>query len=256
MQIELSNAIILDLSELDADLVKTLKKHFRVESPEYLDSNEKRSFSEKDKYILMYEIADNKLYLPRGVMDELEAILYDYGYSFDTDVEIVDNRLLLEEIDFPEIKFDLYPHQTQISKIGCRLAQGTFQAGCGSGKTITLLSLIAKCRQPALVIVPDTALQKQWLKNVHDVFGFRYKERYADYIGLIGDGEYNYENKYIVIATVQSIYSHLDDNDMLNSFGFVCMDECHRCGAQSFRTSIHLFPAYYRYGATDRKSVV
>lgn len=249
MQIELSNAIILDLSEFDNEIVVALKKHFRVKSPEYIDSDNKRSFTEDEKYIKMYDIADNKLYLPRGVMDEVEAILYDYDISFD-DIEIVDNRLLLEDLDFPEFKFDLYPHQKAISSMGYRLSQGTFQAGCGSGKTITLLKLIAKCRQPALVIVPDKSLQKQWLENVQNVFGFKYKSRRDNYIGLIGDGEYDYKDKYIVIATVQTIYSHLDDKELFNSFGFVCMDECHLCGAMSFRTSIHLFPAYYRYGAT------
>lgn len=250
MKLEISNALILDLSDLDEVVVSALKKHFRVKSPEYEKSNNKRDFSESEKYIKMYEISDNKLYLPRGVMDEIEMILYDYGINFDEDVEIVDNRLLLEELDFPEPKFELFPHQKKISTLGYRLSQGTFQAGCGSGKTIALLGLIAKCRQPALVLVPDKSLQKQWLENVQNVFGFKYKERHADYIGLIGDGMYDYKNKYIVIATVQTIYMHLDDAELFNSFGFVCMDECHLCGAMSFRTSIHLFPAYYRYGAT------
>lgn len=250
MQIELSNAIIVDLSELDKGAINALKKHFRVKSPEYEKSDDKRSFTEDEKYIKMYEIVDNKLYLPRGVIDEVETVLYDYGIDFESDVEIIDNRLLLENLDFPDLKFDLFAHQTAISKIGYRLSQGTFQAGCGSGKTIALLGLIAKCRQPALVLVPDTSLQKQWLENVQNVFGFQYKKRHADYIGLIGDGMYDYKNKYIVIATVQTIYMHLDDEELFNSFGFVCMDECHLCGAMSFRTSIHLFPAYYRYGAT------
>lgn len=250
IEIVISNAIIIDLSELDKSVVFAFKKHFRVKSPEYLSSDNKKSFSEEDKYILMYEIIDDKLYLPRGVMDEVETILYNNGFDLDEDVEIIDETLKLEEIDFPEIKFDLYPHQIKISNLGYRLSQGTFQAGCGSGKTITLLALIQKCRQPALVIVPDKSLQKQWLENIESVFGFRYKERHKDYIGLIGDGEYDFKNKYIVVATVQSIYSHLNDEELFQSFGFVCMDECHLCGAMSFRTSIHLFPAKYRYGAT------
>lgn len=249
LKIELSNAIIIDLSELDESLCMALKKHFRVKSPEYLSSNNKRTFSDEDKYILMYEIRENRLYLPRGVIDEVESIFYDFGISFD-DVDIVDNRLLLESVDFPEIQFGLYPHQKKVGKLGYALSQGTFQAGCGSGKTIALLGLIAKCRQPALVIVPDKMLQKQWLEKVQDVFGFRYGDRRNNCVGLIGDGEYNYKNKLIVIATVQTIYSHLDDEELFNSFGFVCMDECHLCGAMSFRTSIHLFSAYYRFGAT------
>lgn len=250
MKLEMSNALILDLSDLDDELVSVFKKHFRVKSPEYEKADNKRAFTDDNKYIKMYEIEDNKLYLPRGVMDEVETILHDYGIDFDNDVEIVDNRLLLEEIEFPKPKFELFPHQKKISTFGYRLSQGTFQAGCGSGKTIALLGLIAKCRQPALVLVPDISLQKQWLQNVQNVFGFRYKKRHADYIGLIGEGKYDYKNKYITIATVQTIYMHLDDEELFNSFGFVCMDECHLCGAMSFRTSIHLFPAYYRYGAT------
>lgn len=250
MRIEISNALILDLSELDDDISDKLKRYFRVKSPDYEKSDNKRSFTEENKYIKMYEVTDNKLYLPRGVMDEVESILYDFGINFDDDVEIVDNRLLLENIDFPKTKLELFPHQKIISNRGYRLSQGTFQAGCGSGKTIALLGLIAKCRQPALVLVPDTSLQKQWLENVEHVFGFKYKQRHADYIGLIGDGLYDYKNKYIVIATVQTIYMHLEDEELFNSFGFVCMDECHMCGAMSFRSSIHLFSAYYRYGAT------
>lgn len=249
MKITLSNAISIDLNQMSDEMVQVFKKHFRVKSMDYVNSNNKRNFNEDEKYIYMYEIVDNTLYLPRGVMNEVEAILYDFDIPFD-DVELIDERIKLETIDFPEIKFELYKHQKRISNLGYTLSQGTFQAGCGSGKTIALLSLIAKCKQPALVIVPDTSLQKQWLENIENVFGFHYKERHKDYIGLIGDGKYEYKDKYIVVATVQSIYSHLDDKDLINSFGFVCMDECHMVGAMSFRTSIHLFPAYYRYGAT------
>ena len=96
MKLEMSNALILDLSDLDDELVSVFKKHFRVKSPEYEKADNKRAFTDDNKYIKMYEIEDNKLYLPRGVMYEVETILHDYGIDFDNDVEIVDNRLLLE----------------------------------------------------------------------------------------------------------------------------------------------------------------
>lgn len=224
VKIYLTNSLYFDLDDISVYMLDRLKKYFRVKSPEYLKSDNKRAFNNKDKYILMYSIKNNKMFLPRGCSTELFDLLSD---EIDREkIELVDKRLKFDEIDFPLLKLQLYKHQKNIVEIGSRVSQGTVQAGCGSGKTIALIALIARCRQPALVIVPnDTTLLNQWIKNIEDAFNIKYGDR-NDYIGIIGDGKYDYKNKHIVIAMTQSIYSHRNDKELINSFGFVCMDEC------------------------------
>lgn len=249
MNIYLDNAIRFKLSDVDKSTLNKITKMFKVISPEYEKSDNKRSFSQKEKFIPMYGKAGDYFCLPRGVMSELSDILLLEGIDY----EIVDKRLVLEEIEFPKTDITFYKHQQKIIRKGCLFTQGTFEAGCGSGKTIALIGLIMKCRQPALIIVPDKTLQRQWIKNIHDVFGWKYDKElkwFDDRIGMIGDGVYEYKDCWVTVAINASVYSHIKDKDLFRSFGFVAMDECHMTGARTFRTSIHLFPAKYRFGAT------
>lgn len=236
-----SNCVSLKLSDLNKDILSKFKKKFTISHSDY---------NGIDGELKIYTIDKNFISFPRGAYPDVVELLQEEEYI--DDFNCIDETVLYKDtLEFPWNKnISLYKHQKIITKLGYHCGRGTFQAGCGSGKTIALLSLIHKCGQPSLVIVPDTTLQKQWLQNIETVFGFKYKDRHSDYVGIIGDGKYDYKNKYIVVATIQSIYSHIDDKELFEEFGFVCMDECHLCGAMSFRTSIHLFKAHYRFGAT------
>lgn len=249
MDIYIDNAIRFSVEGLDRSTLAKIQRTFRVKSPEYEKSDNKRDFSDADKYITMYERSGEMVSIPRGCIDDLTDIL-DLS---DIEYDIVDNRLVCEEIDFPEPDIQFYKHQKKIIRKGYGASQGTFEAGCGSGKTVALIGLILKCRQPALIIVPDKTLQQQWIRNVHDILGWKYAQDlswFDDRVGMIGDGIYEYKDCWITVAINASIYSHIKDKNLFKSFGFVAMDECHMVGARTFRTSIHLFPGKYRYGAT------
>lgn len=249
MEIYLDNAIRFKTDGLSDSVINKIKMTFRVKSPEYVKSENKRCFSNDDKYIKMYDVKNDNMSIPRGCIDELTSI-FD---SFDVDYNIIDNRLLCDEIEFPETTINFYKHQQKIIKKGYAFTQGTFEAGCGSGKTIALIGLILKCKQPALIIVPDKTLQQQWIRNIHDVLGLKYApdlKWFDDHIGMIGDGVYEYKKCWVTVAINASVYSHIKDAELFSSFGFVAMDEAHMVGARTFRTSIHLFPARYRFGAT------
>ena len=233
MKVIMDNMLHFKTDDLDERMLIKLRKRFRQKNPDYEDDKT------QSEYIKMYIEKNNRMYVPRGVQTELLDILPE-------GTELVDKRLELEEIEFNLRKdFVPYRHQRVSARLAKILTQGTIESPCGSGKTVILLYLITLCKQPAIILVPDTTLQKQWISNAKYLLGLKDKE-----IGLIGDGNYDYKEKKLTVAPVQSIYSHLDDRELFRSFGFVGGDEIHFYAAKTFRTSINLFYAKYRFGVT------
>jgi hypothetical protein len=96
------------------------------------------------------------LQIPRGYMRQLYYLCQGQGEA----LEIDDRRRSLPEVSFDFIG-ELKPFQKKA--VGMMLAKefGTLSAPTGSGKTVMAIYMIARRRQPALVIVHtrDLALQ-------------------------------------------------------------------------------------------------
>ena len=71
----------------------------------------------------------------------------------------------------------------------------------GVGKTVYGLYLIARRRQPALVVVHTRDLAMQWVERVEEFLGIPGRE-----VGMIGGGR-DKVGQAVTVATVQSVYS-------------------------------------------------
>ena len=141
---------------------------------------------------------------------------------------------------FPKIhitdKINLRPAQEKAIVHMQKHRCGTVQLACGKGKTVLALKYISERKFPAIVIVNQTALIDQWIESIQQHLG---KVR----IGIIQGSILDWENKDIVIGTVQTLANKKKSlpQTFRERFGVVFYDECHHMSAPIFSQTADLF---------------
>lgn len=177
--------------------------------------------------------------LPKGIMSmpQGRVDLIPNGY------EIVDKRHY-NHVPFPDPKFELRPDQLEVYE---KINDTCFiNAKVGWGKTFTALHLAHKFGQKTLVITHTAALRDQWVEEANILFGHP--------VGVIGGGEFDIEDHFLVVGNIQTISKKLPL--LTKEFGTVILDEAHHCPATTFAETIDAFPARYRIalsGTMQRK---
>lgn len=145
-------------------------------------------------------------------------------------------RRTFNEVPFPNPKFELRDSQKIIYD---QVVDNCFvNAKVGWGKTFTALHLAYKLGQKTLVITHTTNLRDQWVEEATALFGFK--------PGIIGGGEYDIEDHFIVVGNIQSLVKHADK--LAKEFGTIILDEAHHCPASTFTEFIDKMHSRYRIG--------
>ena len=120
---------------------------------------------------------------------------------------------------------------------------GIIKAGCGWGKTIAAIALIAKLQCPAIVVVHKKFLLKQWKE--------RLQECLPDApIGIVQGKKCDYADKAVVIAMVHTLARRNYPPEFYKHFGLFIVDETHRVAARTWSVVPGQFPTQYRLGIT------
>jgi superfamily II DNA or RNA helicase len=105
---------------------------------------------------------------------------------------------------------------------------GIINLACGQGKTVCALYILSQLRCKALIVVHKEFLLNQWKERIS---AFLPTAR----VGLFKGKTQDTIDKDIVIGTVQSLsMKTFDVCKMFPDIGFMCVDECHRTGAEVF----------------------
>lgn len=114
-----------------------------------------------------------------------------------------------------------------------------------SGKTSAVIKAISVLGVPALIIMWDTGLLKQWQERIRDELGIPVKEQ-----GLIQGGKMKL--RAITLAMQQTMNNWQDEQwERIRSvFGFVGFDEVQRYAARTFLDTADRFDAKYRVGVS------
>ena len=191
------------------------------------------------------EIIKNYKILPQGIISVPQGRedLIPEGST------IVDKRVL-NPVPFPVPKFPLREGQQEIYD---QVTDSCFiNALVGWGKTFTALYLARKLGQKTLVITHTAMLRDQWIEEITNLFGMA--------PGVIGGGEFDIEDHFIVVGNVQTVTKRIPD--ICKEFGTVILDEAHHCPATTFSAIIDGMYARYRIGLsgtmqrTDGKHVI
>lgn len=181
------------------------------------------------KKFFAIETIKNYKMLPKGIV----SIPQGRQDLIPENFEVIDKRSLVP-VPFPEPLHKLRDDQVLIYD---KVDDTCFiNALPGWGKTFTALHLAHKFGQRTLVITHTAALRDQWIEEVKILFGMN--------AGIIGGGEFDIEDRAIVVGNIQSVIKHL--STLSKEFGTVIMDEAHHCPASTFSTTVDSFYARYR----------
>jgi superfamily II DNA or RNA helicase len=175
------------------------------------------------------------LWIPRGYLRQLVLMCRRMGIEHRID----DRRRSLPPVDFT-FRGELRPFQkTAVEQMLAR-DFGTLSSPTGSGKTVMALSMVARRRQPALIIVHTQELAAQWIERIGTYLGIPPAE-----CGLIAGGRMKIGPK-MTVALVQSLYKCAEEAS--EHIGFVVADECHRCPSRTFTEAVASFDAKFMLG--------
>ncbi len=229
----------LILENIPGGLKKDLMRKLTFINPKWLE-NEKMGRWNRDteKYLKYYETeGENKLIIPRGYARQLILLCRKNNIAY----ELYDKRRSLPETDFT---FHGRLNEVQEAAAVKMLKKdfGTLCAPTGSGKTVICLYMIAKRKQPALIVVHTRDLAFQWMDRIS-----RFLEIPHEKIGLIGAGKKKTGDK-ITVALVQSLYKIKDKIAPLT--GYLVVDECHHAPSRTFTEAVSSFDCKYMLGLT------
>jgi superfamily II DNA or RNA helicase len=175
------------------------------------------------------------LWIPRGYMRQLLLMCRQKGITH----EVNDQRRTLEPIDF---HFDglLKPFQQMAVNSMMSKDFGTLSAPTGSGKTVMALYIMARRKQPCLIVVHTKDLAFQWMERIEKFLGIP-----KDLVGFIGGGKINMGEK-MTVALVQTLYKCAEE--VSKNVGFLVVDECHRCPSRTFTEAVIEFDSRYMLG--------
>lgn len=185
---------------------------------------------------------ENMLTLPRfyknpildEVMEHVESTMNGDPYRFSDSIP-------------HHIHSELREHQkTAIQHIekGCNgQGGGMLCLGCGLGKTVVAIEMIARRRVRTLVIVHKEFLMNQWKERIEM---FLPEAR----IGYLYQNKMEIEDKDIVLAMLQSLSMKDYESNAFDSIGQLIVDECHHIAAQVFSKAMYKINAPYVLGLT------
>ncbi len=216
------------------ELEGAIKKRLTIENPQYIAAKRYgRWIGKKLKpHLKYYEQLPGGLTFPKGFSNQAVLLCREH---MDQSPEIIDKRRCLDEVPF-SFSGELRPYQAVSVEKVANHSFGVLEAGTGSGKTVMALALIARRKQPALVIVHTKELLYQWRDRIEEFLGCS--------PGLVGDGKFLVEN--VTVAIVNSARKRVEE--LFPHFGHLIVDECHRVPATLFTDVVSAFDSHYLLG--------
>jgi superfamily II DNA or RNA helicase len=217
-------------------LARKIRSTFTIEIPVWLDNEKMGRWNGKtDRWLSYCESSGDILSVPRG---SLGLILW-FCKELNIRYELEDNRRVLRQIDFA-FNGVLKGYQEQAVNKVLSHDFNVLQAPTGSGKTVMAIDILAKRRQPTIIVVHNKELLNQWSDRIEAFLGIPRNE-----IGIIGNGKYKIGER-ITVGIINSIYPIA--TDIRQYFGHIIVDECHRTPSKTFTEAVSAFDSKYMLG--------
>ncbi len=234
MKIIIQNKLFL--SGIPDDLFQVIRDRLEIQNPKWFENEKMNRWNGDTARILrLYEAAGGGLSVPRGFAGQLISLCKRYGIKY----RIVDKRRTLPEVALT-FAGQLRPFQQEAVKAMLAKDFGTLSAPTGSGKTVMALDMIARRKQPALIVIHTKELLHQWIDRIETFLGIP-----RDEIGIIGGGKKSIGGR-VTVALVQSLYKCAEE--VSQHIGHLIVDECHRAPSRTFTEAVTAFDSKYMLG--------
>jgi len=221
---------------LPIEAKRKLSKDLTFENPIYKNAQKRGGYVGIDvmEYLYFYEVSKDKqtVWIPRGYIYYLMKWIKQNNLN----VKIIDKTLLFPKMD---IKFHGKLREYQelaVNEMVNRYPVGVLEAEVGSGKTVMAMGIIAKRKQPTLIIVHSKELLYQWQEAIKTFLHYD--------CGLLGDGKNDIKD--ITVGIINTVKNKIEE--LTPNFGMVIIDETHRVAATSFIDTLQEFPARHYCG--------
>ncbi len=215
-------------------LLVAIRAALTIDNPKYLAAKQYSRWIGKQlqAQLFFFREEQGRIYFPRGFGNQAVRICRQQTGS---QPAIVDQRRLVPEIDL-SFQGELRPYQHQAVDAVLAHSFGVLEAGTGSGKTVMALNLIARRRQPTLILVHSKELMNQWRQRIRQFLDID--------AGRAGDGTLDIQP--VTVAIVNTAKKHL--GTLPEHFGQIVVDECHRVPASLFTDVVSAFDSRYMLG--------
>ena len=224
------------MGNLPPPVLERFQDRLTFDNPVWLE-NEKHGYSNwrVPEKLRFYRMDGDDLIMPRGFIRQAVWMLRDAGIEY---------RVDQQTRRFPAVDYhftgQLKDFQAEAVDTVLRRDFGTLAAPTGSGKTVMALAVIARRRQPALIVVHSKELLHQWIERIEAFLGIPAAE-----VGMIGGGQRTLGKK-LTVALVQTLYKCAAE--VAPRIGFLVVDECHRCPSRTFTEAVTAFDSKYMLG--------
>lgn len=240
LEILIKEQVHLKRAQLNPQLIVFLRDNLNfINSDFFVMKQLGKSPYKIEKYFKLIEETSEVIIIPRGFISEIIQFCKTEKIPF----KIIDKRTKKKEINITS-SIALRPQQKEVLERLDKKDFGVVVAPPNSGKTVIGLELIARKRQPTLILVHRKQLFDQWMDRIQSFLRIP-----KDKIGQIGNQK-NKIGKEITIAMIQSLTRKESLEYLTNEFGMIIVDECHHIPAKSFRGVISQLNSYYLYGLT------
>lgn len=240
LKIELSDQIYMDVRSIPGGLTAFLKERLNFINPEY--SVKKKmgiGVYNVEKFFNFIDSFGSKIGIPRGFLNELANYLDKHNIKY----EIEDKRLKTKPLKFKS-NLKLFGYQENAINSFMLSDSGVLVSPPGSGKTIMGIELIARLKQPTLILVHKKQIFDQWVERIESFLNIPKKN-----IGQIGSAKKKF-GELVTVAMIQTLNKSEIAKEAQNKFGLIIVDECHHVPARMLRSFITKFNPYYLYGLT------
>ncbi len=236
----IDNRLYVEKQGLPSTILNQIKRIAAFQNPKFYEAQRLRfSTALIPRIVCCAEELQDYIALPRGLCEELEALLSEYSIA----LELEDRR---PESNPLHVSFNGDLSEQQEAALANMLAHdiGIFVAPPGSGKTVVGIALIAARACPTLIIVHRKPLMEQWR---HGLTSFLDLD--ASQIGQIGAGKTK-TSGFLDVAIIQTLNRKETVDELMAGYGHVVVDECHHLPALTFERLLARSRARYVTGLT------
>jgi superfamily II DNA or RNA helicase len=233
-------ALSIEKAGLPSAVIAGLKHLASLHNPVFYERQKLRlSTYRTPRFIRCYEEDLTHLHLPRGIMEDLQAIVTAAGSKL-----VVTDRRPISALREFRFRGTLSPIQRKVVHEVASYEQGVLVASPGIGKTVMACAIIAQRNVPTLVLVHRQPLLNQWRNHVQEWLCLAPSE-----IGEIRGGMCR-AGQAVDLAMIQSLQRHEDLPAFFGRYGLLVVDECHHVPAFSFESCLKQAPVRYVLGLT------
>jgi superfamily II DNA or RNA helicase len=231
----LAQRLFVEKARLPSALLNQIKRLAAFQNPEFYQRQKARlSTALTPRVIGCAEELAQHMALPRGCLEDLESLLHTHGAT----LRLEDERVEGKRIDIA-FKGRLTTVQEDIAQRLLAHDTGVLVTPPGTGKTVVGTYLVAARCRSTLVLVHRNPLLEQWVAQLSTFLGVDAKA-----IGRIGGGKRR-PTGWVDVATIQSLVRDGVVDDIVATYGYVLVDECHHLPAVSFeRVLAEVKPRY------------